>query len=93
MKLTIVTNDKFYYFYSVPISPPQDVIVKVLSTTSLTISWAPPSIEDSRGYILGYHILIQVPANGLDIMITTADTTYTRTGTFAMCYSNSKMHH
>ena len=65
----------------VPISPPQDVIAIVLSPVSLTINWAPPSIEDSHGYILGYHIQLQVPANDLYIMIMTADTMYTRTGT------------
>ena len=66
--------------FTAPVSPPNDVVVAVPLTTSLTVSWAPLPLEDRRGYILGYIVRVQVPAAGIDDTDTTTATTYTRTG-------------
>ena len=38
----------------VPVKPPQYSSHTVISSTSVTVHWTPPTIEDSRGFITEY---------------------------------------
>ena len=43
--------------YIVPSSPPQDIRVMVISSTSVFVSWRPPVLTGQNGMIVNYSIM------------------------------------
>ncbi len=41
-----------------PSGPPRNVLVTPLSSTSISISWGPPSSEEQNGVIRGYQVKV-----------------------------------
>lgn len=48
----------------VPIGVPRNFQVKGLTRTSAQISWDPPSVEERRGFIVNYTVIVTYSKNG-----------------------------
>ncbi len=54
---------------SAPSSPPLDVLVTDITSTSLLLTWSPPATEDHNGVLEEYTILITSVTDYLDFFI------------------------
>ena len=52
---------------SAPSSPPLDVLVTDITSTSLLLTWSPPATEDHNGVLEEYTILITSVTDYLDL--------------------------
>ena len=53
-------------YFLAPTAPPQNVSVQIVNSTSLTVSWDPPPLEDTNGFIRQY-ILVSTENETLTI--------------------------
>ena len=44
--------------FSVPSSPPQNVSVSAINSTSIIVSWRPPIVTDQNGQIISYNVSV-----------------------------------
>ena len=50
----------YYYFcYTAPVEPPQNVSLNIKTSNSFVLSWGPPNIEQQNGQVINYHVIIQ----------------------------------
>ena len=61
--------------FTVPSSPPRDVMVESHNPASLNVSWLPPPEVDHNGLITGY--MINYTSNGTDDMMSVSVTSGT----------------
>ena len=66
--------------YVVPSGPPQHLTVLFVSSTTVSLSWDPPSIQDQNGVIVQYHIYICNELLKECTMETSEETLYTVSG-------------
>ncbi|XP_055609211.1 neogenin isoform X2 [Uranotaenia lowii] len=58
---------------SIPSEPPSNVTLEATSSTSVTIRWQPPPVEDRNGQITGYKIRYRKNKKGLQVETTPAN--------------------
>lgn len=63
--------------YTAPDSPPQDVRLTPVSSTSIRLSWSPPPTSDQNGVITEYRITITEVVTGRVIRLTSTTTSIT----------------
>ena len=73
--------------FTVPSSPPQNVMVTTVNPASLMVSWQPPPVKDLNGPLTG-HVIQYNRVGSSDMMndVVTSGTTHTISGVVA--YSN-----
>ena len=73
--------------FTVPSSPPQNIMVATVNPASLMVSWQPPPVIDHNGPLTG-HMIQYTRVGSSDIMndVVTSGTTHTISGLVA--YSN-----
>ena len=52
----IISHDKTHNVHAVPSSPPQQVIVTSVDSTTMKVSWKPPPMIHHNGLLTGYII-------------------------------------
>ena len=67
---------KCYYNFTVPSSPPQNVMVMTLDEASLNVTWQPPLEINQNGPITSYFITYERIRGSLT-SVTTTETEYT----------------
>ena len=59
---------------SAPATPPQSISALVLNSTSVGLSWQPPSLEDQNGVIIFYTVNVSSTSAGYTMISATTDT-------------------
>ena len=69
----------------VPSSPPQNVSIYALNSTSIFVSWRPPIVTDQNGQIIFYNIsVVDLKDNNSTSVLESSDTNITITGMYSV---------
>lgn len=61
----------------VPTGPPQDVVITLVTSTSISLSWNPPLFKDQNGFIREYYIAVCIVQSEPCYGVTSNDTSFT----------------
>ena len=64
IRLTFMMYSSCSFFIAVPASPPDNFQATAASSTSVTITWDPPPVENQNGIITGYFIDVEAIETG-----------------------------
>ena len=59
----MVTNITLYAIFAAPAGSPTNVVIEVLSSTSVIIKWEPPELLLRNGIIIKYHLTVTFASN------------------------------
>jgi hypothetical protein len=68
MIITIFSRDLFFYVIA-PSSPPEELNVTAVSSSSLSLTWSPPSVDTRNGIIREYRINITELDTGRELVL------------------------
>ena len=60
----MIINCGFVLILTVPTGTPRNVIIRGLTKTSAEISWDPPPVEERRGFIKEYRVVVEYYEDG-----------------------------
>jgi len=64
--------------FAVPSAPPQNVTTMVINSTSISVYWDPPPLDDQNGVITGYTVIItNINRTSISMTISVTNTSYT----------------
>ena len=61
----------------VPTGPPQDLVITLITSTSISLSWNPPPFKDQNGVIREYYIAVCAIESESCYGVTSNDTSFT----------------
>ena len=73
-------NNVFFLYYSAPSGPPLNVTTRTVNSTTIQVTWAPPTPESQNGIITLYNINVTVSETKSDFVLNASTTSLNVTG-------------